>query len=101
MLSLVHRAAVARRGTSSLAVAVRYASASGTRFNVDGRLQEKRKQALLGGGPARIAKQHEQGKLTARERLSVLLDEGSFVEYDMFAEHRCTDFGMEKNKVRG
>lgn len=53
----------------------------------------------MGGGEKRIASQHSRGKLTARERLSVLLDQDSFVEYDMFAEHRCTDFGMEKNKV--
>jgi propionyl-CoA carboxylase beta chain len=62
-------------------------------------LEEKRKQALLGGGEKRIEAQHSRGKLSARERLSVLLDPNSFVEYDMFAEHQCTDFGMEKNKV--
>lgn len=49
-----------------------------------------------GGGPKRIEKQHAQGKLTARERLSLLFDEGSFREIGLFVKHRCTDFGMEE-----
>ena len=57
-------------------------------------LEEKRAAARLGGGAARIAKQHAQGKLTARERIAVLFDADSFEEWDMFVEHRCTDFGM-------
>ncbi len=57
-------------------------------------LEEKRAAARLGGGSARIAKQHAQGKLTARERIAVLFDADSFEEWDMFVEHRCTDFGM-------
>ena len=57
--------------------------------------------ALKGGGDQRIKKQHDKGKLTARERLMVLLDEGSFEEFDMFVEHRETEFGMDKNKVPG
>ena len=64
-------------------------------------LEEKRKAAALGGGQARIDKQHERGKLTARERLDLLLDEGSFEEWDTFVEHRCTDFGMADKKVPG
>ncbi len=64
-------------------------------------LEEKRKQARLGGGQKRIDAQHARGKLTARERLEVLLDPDSFEEYGMFVEHRCTDFGMEKKKVPG
>jgi len=64
-------------------------------------LAEKRAAAALGGGQARIDKQHERGKLTARERIELLLDEGSFEEWDTFVEHRCTDFGMEENKVLG
>lgn len=63
------------------------------------KLAEKTKAADLGGGIQRIEKQHEKGKLTARERLSLLLDEDSFVEYDKFVEHRCTNFGMEKQLV--
>ncbi|MGD9021230.1 MAG: carboxyl transferase domain-containing protein, partial [Lysobacterales bacterium] len=55
-------------------------------------LEEKRKAAALGGGQARIDKQHARGKLTARERIELLLDEGSFEEWDTFVEHRCTDF---------
>ncbi|MCA9783065.1 MAG: acyl-CoA carboxylase subunit beta [Candidatus Delongbacteria bacterium] len=68
-------------------------------MNIDERireLMEKRQQARLGGGEERIAKQHSRGKLTARERIDMLLDEGSFEEHDMFVTHRCTDFGMEK-----
>ena len=55
----------------------------------------------MGGGEKRIAAQHAKGKLTARERLEVLLDEGSFEEYDMFVTHRATEFGMEKQKIAG
>ena len=62
-------------------------------------LEEKREAARLGGGKSRIAKQHAKGKLTARERIEILLDEGSFEEWDMFVEHRCTDFGMAEQKV--
>jgi acetyl-CoA carboxylase carboxyltransferase component len=59
-------------------------------------LIDKREQAKLGGGIKRIEAQHQKGKLTARERIAILLDEGSFEEYDMFVTHRCTDFGLEK-----
>jgi propionyl-CoA carboxylase beta chain len=64
-------------------------------------LERRREEARQGGGPERIAEQHRRGKLTARERLDVLLDEGSFEEFDMFVEHRCTEFGMEKHKFPG
>ncbi len=64
-------------------------------------LEERRAQARLGGGEARIEAQHKKGKLTARERIDLLLDAGSFEEYDMFVEHRGTDFGIEKQKVAG
>jgi propionyl-CoA carboxylase beta chain len=67
----------------------------------DARLQQKQEQALLGGGADRIAKQHAGGKLTARERIELLLDPGSFVELDAFVTHRCTDFGMEKQRFLG
>jgi propionyl-CoA carboxylase beta chain len=59
------------------------------------------RRALEGGGAARVEKQHESGKLTARERIELLLDPGSFVELDRFVVHRCTDFDMDKNKVLG
>ena len=62
------------------------------------RLAELEKQARLGGGPARIEAQHKRGKLTARERIALLLDKGSFRELDMFVTHRTTGFGMEDNK---
>jgi propionyl-CoA carboxylase beta chain len=65
------------------------------------RLEEKRAAARQGGGDKRIAAQHAKGKLTARERIELLLDEGSFEEWDMFVEHRCVDFGMEDNKIPG
>ncbi len=64
-------------------------------------LDKRRAQARAGGGPKRIAAQHAKGKLTARERLEVLLDEGSFEEFDMFVEHRSHDFGMEAQRVPG
>ncbi len=64
-------------------------------------LEKKRAAARLGGGQKRIDAQHAKGKLTARERIEVLLDEGSFEEWDMFVEHRCADFGMADNKIPG
>ncbi|WP_135077515.1 acyl-CoA carboxylase subunit beta [Terasakiella sp. SH-1] len=64
-------------------------------------LDEKRAKARLGGGQKRIDSQHKKGKLTARERIDLFLDEGSFEEWDMFVEHRCTDFGMEKDHTPG
>ena len=60
-----------------------------------------REKARLGGGEKAIAKQHERGKYTARERIAQLLDEGSFEEFDMFVEHRCTNFGMDKKHYLG
>lgn len=65
------------------------------------RLEQKNNQATEGGGADRISKQHASGKLTARERIDILLDKGSFVEIDRFKTHRCTDFGMEKQQVPG
>jgi len=64
-------------------------------------LEENRAAAKLGGGKARIEAQHAKGKLTARERIELLLDAGSFEEWDMFVEHRCTDFGMADQKIPG
>jgi len=64
-------------------------------------LEEKRERARTGGGQRRIDAQHAKGKLTARERIEVLLDEGSFEEWDMFVEHDCNDFGMAEQKVPG
>ena len=65
------------------------------------RLEDMEARALLGGGEERIAKQHAAGKLTARERIELLLDPGSFVELDKFVTHRCADFGMEQQKILG
>src|SRR6187549_3174436 len=65
------------------------------------KLEVKRAEARLGGGQKRIDAQHARGKLTARERVELLLDEGSFEEFDMFVEHRCTDFGMENSLFPG
>ncbi|AHD00358.1 acyl-CoA carboxylase subunit beta [Leisingera methylohalidivorans] len=64
-------------------------------------LEDRRQDARLGGGQRRIDAQHGRGKLTARERIELLLDEDSFEEFDMFISHRCTDFGMEDNKPAG
>jgi propionyl-CoA carboxylase beta chain len=64
-------------------------------------LEKKRQAAALGGGQERIDTQHKRGKLTARERVELLLDEGSFEEWDTFVEHRCADFGMADKKVPG
>jgi len=64
-------------------------------------LDRRRAQAKAGGGEKRIAAQHAKGKLSARERIDLLLDEGSFEEFDMFVEHRCNDFGMENQKIPG
>ncbi|MDR9395295.1 acyl-CoA carboxylase subunit beta [Roseovarius sp. SYSU LYC5161] len=64
-------------------------------------LESRRGEARLGGGQRRIDAQHAKGKLTARERIDLLLDEGSFEEFDMFVAHRCTDFGMDQNRPYG
>jgi propionyl-CoA carboxylase beta chain len=64
-------------------------------------LEQKRQASKLGGGQRRIDVQHSRGKLTARERVDMLLDEGSFEEWDAFVEHRCPDFGMSDKKIPG
>ena len=68
---------------------------------INEQLKERRAKAMLGGGEKRIESQHAKGKLTARERLELLLDPGSFEEFDMFIKHRSTDFGMEKTHFPG
>ena len=65
------------------------------------KLVDRRAKAVLGGGEKRIEAQHAKGKKTARERIALLLDEGSFEEFDMFVQHRCTNFGMEKQHFDG
>lgn len=64
-------------------------------------MEELRRRTLEGGGPERLARQHARGKLGARERLDVLLDEGSFVELDRFVEHRSVDFGLDEQRIPG
>ena len=64
-------------------------------------LERKREAARAGGGPRRLEAQHSKGRLTARERIDLLLDAGSFEEWDMFVEHRCGDFGMQDTRVPG
>src|SRR5687767_15892683 len=64
-------------------------------------LEKRRAEAEAGGGSKRLKAQHDKGKLSARERLDLLLDEGSFVEFDRFVIHRATDFGLEDQKVYG
>src|ERR687885_1650365 len=68
--------------------------------NLD-KLRELNQRAQSGGGEQRARRQHEQGKLLARERLDILLDSGTFVEMDRFRTHDCTDFGMEQQKFPG
>jgi propionyl-CoA carboxylase beta chain len=70
-------------------------------YDILRQLDDKRQQARAGGGPKRVEAQHQKGKLSARERLELLLDPGSFEEWDMFVEHRCNDFGMEQQKIPG
>lgn len=65
------------------------------------KLRQRRDDAMLGGGQKRIDEQHEKGKLTARERIEMLVDTDSFEEFDLFVEHQCTNFGMEKYKHPG
>jgi len=65
------------------------------------KLEEMNAEAALGGGQARIERQHKAGKLTARERIERLFDDGTFVEIDKFVTHRCTDFGMQNQKILG
>ena len=69
--------------------------------DVIGELARRRARAREGGGERRIETQHAKGKLTARERIDLLLDEGSFEEWDMFVEHRCAEFGMADRKIPG
>jgi propionyl-CoA carboxylase beta chain len=64
-------------------------------------LEDRRAEARAGGGPRRVAAQHAKGKLTARERVEILLDEGSFEEFDMFVAHRCVEFGMDETRYPG
>jgi len=64
-------------------------------------LQKRTAKIMAAGGPDRVKKQHDSGKLTARERIDILLDEGSFVELDRFVTHRCTNFGMDKKELPG
>jgi propionyl-CoA carboxylase beta chain len=65
------------------------------------KLEARRAHARVGGGESRIEAQHKRGKLTARERLELLLDKGSFEEFDMFVEHRTSEFGMDKTRIPG
>src|SRR3974390_3230959 len=68
--------------------------------NLD-KLEDRRRKAGVGGGQPRIEAQHKRGKLTSRERIELLMDKGSFEEFDMFVEHRSNDFGMEKSRIAG
>ncbi|KAL1920260.1 uncharacterized protein VTP21DRAFT_1406 [Calcarisporiella thermophila] len=80
---------------------IRHASGASKENAAIRRIEEKRAEAKLGGGEKRIEAQHKRGKLTARERIELLLDPNSFREYDAFVEHQCVDFGMDKNKITG
>lgn len=67
-------------------------------FDKINELYDRKREIELGGGDDRIVKQHEKGKLTARERINLLVDEGTFVEINPFVKHRTTDFGMDTKK---
>src|SRR5690606_8922677 len=75
--------------------------AMGQRMNPIEKLQELERRAELGGGEERLRRQHEQGKLTARERMELLFDPGTFEEVDKLVTHRCTDFGMDRQVISG
>ncbi|KAJ1961333.1 hypothetical protein GGI12_003305, partial [Dipsacomyces acuminosporus] len=83
------------------AAARNYATASTKGSEIKARIDSKRAAALIGGGQKRIDAQHAKGKLTARERIELLVDPGTFREYDAFIEHQCTDFGMASQKITG
>ncbi|KAI9225098.1 carboxyl transferase [Blastocladiella britannica] len=85
----------------AMAIRRTLATASSTERQLVDRVEAKRRDAHLGGGQKRIDAQHAKGKLTARERLDLLLDAGSFREYDAFVEHTCADFGMDRLKITG
>ncbi|KAJ2367924.1 hypothetical protein H4S01_001878 [Coemansia sp. RSA 2610] len=78
-----------------------YATASTKAAEVKSRIEAKRQAAVAGGGEKRIGVQHGKGKLTARERIELLVDPNTFREYDAFVEHQCTDFGMSEQKITG
>ena len=65
--------------------------------NISEELKNKKNKAKLAGGLKRLESQHAKGKLSARERIEIFADKNTFIEYDMFVEHRSSDFGMEKN----
>lgn len=71
------------------------------REEIYSQFEELDKKASLGGGVAKIEKQHAAGRMTARERIDMLLDKGTFCETDKFVNHRCTRFGMEKKQIPG
>ena len=77
------------------------AKSSETRRDPFEELEERRRRALEGGGPERLARQHEGGRLTARERIQMLLDAGSFEERGVFVTHDCQDFGLAERRPTG
>lgn len=87
--------------TATLRFVARHASGASLASQAVATVEEKRSEASLGGGQKRIDTQHAKGKLTARERVMVLADPGTFREYDVFRKHNCQRFGMEKNRVVG
>mmetsp|Transcript_50464 Transcript_50464/g.125727 ORF Transcript_50464/g.125727 Transcript_50464/m.125727 type:complete len:576 (-) Transcript_50464:126-1853(-) len=94
------KAAFGARGTTTMSIGgVEAPQSRAAQFEEN--LDKMRAKAVLGGGEKRVAAQHSRGKLLARERLEVLLDEGSFLEYDQLMEHRCVDFGMHEQHFPG
>ncbi|KAG7176976.1 Propionyl-CoA carboxylase beta chain-like [Homarus americanus] len=95
---LMNHGVLALRGNNTSLL--RHCSIAHT-LQIRNNIKKKRSEALLGGGQKRIDAQHKKGKLTARERVELLCDPDSFVEFDVFSEHTCTDFGMENQKFPG
>ncbi|KAJ2402541.1 hypothetical protein GGI23_000641 [Coemansia sp. RSA 2559] len=99
---MLFRATRQRAGSVFASIAARqYATANTKGAEIKERIDEKRQAAHMGGGQTRIDAQHAKGKLTARERIELLVDAGTFCEYDAFVEHQCTDFGMARQKIAG
>jgi len=99
---MIPETSTAQLAITALCVTTLRGSIAGTGVTtINEELETRREQARIGGGQKRIDAQHARGKLTARERLELLLDPGSFEEFDMFVKHRSTDFGMEKQQIAG
>ncbi|KAJ1550518.1 hypothetical protein HK096_006507 [Nowakowskiella sp. JEL0078] len=99
--SLTHSLTHSAQAGLSTVIPISGSTSASKEIQMIKKIEEKRHEAFLGGGEKRIASQHSKGKLTARERIDLLLDKGSFREYDAFVQHQCVDFGMEDQHITG